>query len=184
MPWDNGSELIKHLSKSLTNFKHSSTTTATRNGHSPLFLDNLSMFQNWLCCRRRIWSRKSTCTEMFGSQIVKVSEENELRERIRKVFKQLKNLPQGRFWLFSSTSLQLFMFTIQVIWLFALSGETATCQWQSSCTTPSRQMVRMQLNSFRPLFPSYHLILSNPPLSPSSFGRGKEIYLDFRVLKE
>lgn len=122
---------------------------------------------------------------MFGSQIVKVPEEkSELRERICKVFKQLENLPQGRFWLFSSTSLQLFMFTIQVVWLSALSRETATCQWQSSCTTPNRQMVRMQHNSFRPLFPSYHLILSNPPLSPSSFSRGKEIYLDLCVLKE
>lgn len=43
---DGGPELTKHLSTSLTNFKHRSSSTVALIGHSPLLLGNLLMFQN------------------------------------------------------------------------------------------------------------------------------------------
>lgn len=41
----------------------------------------------------------------------------------------------------------------------------ATCQWHSSCVSPSGQMVRRQFSSFLPIFSSYNF-LSFLPLSP------------------
>lgn len=58
---------------------------------------------------------------------------------------------------------------MQVIWLSALGGETATCQWQSSCVSRSGQMARTQLDSFLPRLPSYnflHTFHSTPPPPP------------------
>lgn len=63
------------------------------------------------------------------------------------------------------------MFTMQVIWLSALGGETATCQWQSSCASPSGQMARMQLDSFLPIFPSYPFLSFPHPILLSGGGR-------------
>lgn len=61
---------------------------------------------------------------------------------------------------------------MQVIWLSALSGDTATCQWQSSCTTPSRQMARMQLNFFPPFISLPSSYFTQALLSPRVLSAG------------
>lgn len=81
-----------------------------------------------------------------------------------------------------SIDLQWFVFTMQVIWLLALGGDTATCQWQSSCASRGGQMARMQLDSFLPMLPSYNFLSF---FSPQFFRQGGgERYLDLDVLEE
>lgn len=82
-----------------------------------------------------------------------------------------------------SINLQWFVFTMQVIWLSVLGGDTATCQWQSSCASRGGQMARMQLDSFLPMLPSYNFLsFFSPPVL--SAGGGRERYLDLDVLEE
>lgn len=77
--------------------------------------------------------------------------------------------------LFTRINLQWFVFTMQVIWLSALGGEAATCQWRSSCTSRGGQMARTQLHSFLPVFPSYNFLIipPRPPLPILSAGGGR-----------
>lgn len=187
---DGGPELMKHLSTSLTNFKHRSSPTVALTGHSPFFLDNLLMFQNWSCCIQRygIWSRKSMRTEIvFGSQILgkpwaKRREKWEKEEDIEG-FWAARGSASGYslFWpgyllvlIFSGLCYDASHLAVCAGWRDSNSGRAAA--WVAVDRWWGRSSVLSSL-----CFPS---IIFFPHPHPDSLGGGRESYLDLNMLKE